>query len=114
MFFLNSLFVSVNLNLLSHEEEYSFTLPSAYARSIFTVPWVEFGDRVVIQCEKTGYHASVIFQTKPLIGGNAHRINSEVKNSLGDIICRISGEWNGILDFVYASVSISKGTIMST
>ena len=96
------------MNLLSHKEEYSFTLPSAYARSILTVPWVELGDRVVVQCKKTGYNASITFQTKPFYGGKLHRINAEVKNPLGEIICRVNGEWNGTLEFVYANVSMSS------
>ena len=29
------------LRLLEHGEEYVFTLPSAYARSILTLPWVD-------------------------------------------------------------------------
>uniref|UniRef100_A0A8C2JIC6 Secreted protein n=1 Tax=Cyprinus carpio TaxID=7962 RepID=A0A8C2JIC6_CYPCA len=31
------------LYLRDHGEEYVFTFPSAYARSILTVPWVELG-----------------------------------------------------------------------
>ena len=56
--------VSVKLNLVDLEEEYDFSLPSAYARSILTVPWVELGDKITINCQKTGYSASVIFHTK--------------------------------------------------
>ena len=57
-------YVSVKLNLVDLEEEYEFSLPSAYARSILTVPWVELGDKVTINCPKSGYSASVIFHTK--------------------------------------------------
>ena len=39
-------------------------MPSAYARSILTVPWVELGDKITITCQKTGYSAAVIFHTK--------------------------------------------------
>jgi hypothetical protein len=54
----------VKLKLLEFDEEYEFSLPSAYARSILTVPWVELGDRVTINCFNTNYSSSVIFHTK--------------------------------------------------
>lgn len=61
------------LRLLEHGEEYVFTLPSAYARSILTIPWVELGGKVSITCAKTGYSATVTFHTKPFYGGKVHR-----------------------------------------
>jgi len=60
----------VRLRLLSpagaHDspEDYEFSLPSVFARSILTVPWVELGDKVTIHCQQTGYSASVVFHTK--------------------------------------------------
>ena len=61
------------LYLLEHDEEYVFTLPCAYARSILTVPWVELGGKVTINCAKSGYSATVTFHTKPFYGGKVHR-----------------------------------------
>uniref|UniRef100_A0A3B5MRS5 Uncharacterized protein n=1 Tax=Xiphophorus couchianus TaxID=32473 RepID=A0A3B5MRS5_9TELE len=61
------------LCLLEHDEEYVFTLPCAYARSILTVPWVELGGKVSINCIKSGYSATVTFHTKPFYGGKVHR-----------------------------------------
>lgn len=61
------------LKLMEYGEEYVFTLPSAYARSILTVPWVELGGKVNITCAKTGYAATVTFHTKPFYGGKVHR-----------------------------------------
>lgn len=61
------------LCLLEHDEEYVFTLPCAYARSILTVPWVELGGKVSISCAKSGYSATVTFHTKPFYGGKVHR-----------------------------------------
>uniref|UniRef100_A0A3Q3E7Y5 Uncharacterized protein n=1 Tax=Hippocampus comes TaxID=109280 RepID=A0A3Q3E7Y5_HIPCM len=61
------------LTLLEHDEEYTFTLPCAYARSILTVPWVELGGKVNITCTKTGYAAVITFQTKPFYGGKLHK-----------------------------------------
>lgn len=61
------------LSLLEHGEEYTFSLPCAYARSILTVPWVELGGKVGVNCTKTGYSASITFHTKPFYGGKLHR-----------------------------------------
>uniref|UniRef100_A0A3B3ZN74 Uncharacterized protein n=1 Tax=Periophthalmus magnuspinnatus TaxID=409849 RepID=A0A3B3ZN74_9GOBI len=58
---------------LIHGEQYVFTLPCAYARSILTVPWVELGGKVSISCAQSGYSSSVTFHTKPFYGGKVHR-----------------------------------------
>ncbi|XP_017811495.3 oxysterol-binding protein-related protein 10 isoform X2 [Papio anubis] len=92
------------LRLLEHGEEYVFTLPSAYARSILTIPWVELGGKVSINCAKTGYSATVIFHTKPFYGGKVHRVTAEVKhNPTNTIVCKAHGEWNGTLEFTYSN-----------
>ncbi|XP_072304169.1 oxysterol-binding protein-related protein 10-like isoform X2 [Eucyclogobius newberryi] len=92
------------LYLLDHDEEYVFTLPSAYARSILTVPWVELGGKVSINCAKSGYSATVTFHTKPFYGGKVHRVTAEVKhNPTCTIVCKAQGEWNGTLEFTYSS-----------
>ncbi|XP_034985968.2 oxysterol-binding protein-related protein 10 isoform X1 [Zootoca vivipara] len=92
------------LYLLDHGEEYVFTLPCAYARSILTVPWVELGGKVNILCAKTGYSATVTFHTKPFYGGKVHRVTAEVKhNPTNTIVCKAQGEWNGTLEFTYSN-----------
>ncbi|KAM6899931.1 oxysterol-binding protein-related protein 10 [Xenentodon cancila] len=92
------------LYLLEHDEEYVFTLPSAYARSILTVPWVELGGKVSINCVKSGYSATVTFHTKPFYGGKVHRVTAEVKhNPTNTIVCKAQGEWNGTLEFTYSN-----------
>jgi len=63
-------FKSVRLRLLSPKgaggqtEDYEFSLPSVFARSILTIPWVELGDKVTVQCDRTGYSAGIVFHTK--------------------------------------------------
>jgi hypothetical protein len=52
------------LSLLDFEEEYIMTFPSAYGRSILTVPWFEIGGQVSISCPKTGFSANIEFLTK--------------------------------------------------
>ncbi|XP_013887065.1 oxysterol-binding protein-related protein 11 isoform X2 [Austrofundulus limnaeus] len=90
------------LHLLEHDEEYTFTLPCAYARSILTVPWVELGGKVNISCAKSGYSAVITFQTKPFYGGKLHKVTAEVKhNHTNAVVCRVQGEWNGVLEFSY-------------
>lgn len=92
------------LYLLEHDEEYTFTLPCAYARSILTVPWVELGGKVTINCAKSGYSAVITFQTKPFYGGKLHKVTAEVKhNSTNAMVCRVQGEWNGILEFSFTN-----------
>ena len=53
-----------SIYLLDRGEEYVCTFPSAYGRSILTVPWIELGGNVTISCAQTGYSASIDFQTK--------------------------------------------------
>ncbi|XP_041701163.1 oxysterol-binding protein-related protein 11 isoform X2 [Coregonus clupeaformis] len=90
------------LYLLEHDEEYTFTLPCAYARSILTVPWVELGGKVNVNCTKSGYSAVITFQTKPFYGGKLHKVTAEVKhNATNVVVCRVQGEWNGVLEFSY-------------
>uniref|UniRef100_UPI00398F6607 oxysterol-binding protein-related protein 10 isoform X2 n=1 Tax=Pristiophorus japonicus TaxID=55135 RepID=UPI00398F6607 len=92
------------LFLGEHDEEYVFTLPCAYARSILTVPWVELGGKVSINCAKSGYSAAVTFHAKPFYGGKVHRVTAEVKhNPTNTIVCKAQGEWNGTLEFTYSS-----------
>lgn len=79
---------------------FSFVVP----RSILTYPWVELGGKVNIACVKTGYNASVTFHTKPFYGGKLHRVTGEVKSvTSGRVICKVHGEWNGELEFLYTS-----------
>ncbi|XP_039706726.1 oxysterol-binding protein-related protein 11 [Pteropus medius] len=91
------------LSLLEHGEEYTFSLPCAYARSILTVPWVELGGKVSVNCVKTGYSANITFHTKPFYGGKLHRVTGEVKHNLNTVACRVQGEWNSVLEFTYSN-----------
>ncbi|GBM47279.1 Oxysterol-binding protein-related protein 11 [Araneus ventricosus] len=88
----------VSLHLLTFGETYVFTLPCAYLRCILTVPWIELGGRVPVTCAATGYNASITFQTKPQQSGIAHKVSGEIKN-MDEIVYRITGEWNNILQF---------------
>ncbi|XP_069693111.1 oxysterol-binding protein-related protein 11-like isoform X2 [Periplaneta americana] len=92
----------LSLHLCSHGEHYDFTLPSAHVRSLISVPWVELGGKVIINCQTTGYCASIIFHTKPFFGDKVHQVTAEVKNRSGIIMCKVQGEWNSHYEFTYA------------
>ncbi|RWS15459.1 oxysterol-binding protein-related protein 9-like isoform X3 [Dinothrombium tinctorium] len=94
-----------SIYLLDRGEEYTCTFPSAYGRSILTVPWVELGGAVAINCPQTGYSANIEFLTKPFYGGKKHRICGEILNSSKKPIMSINGEWNGVM---YAKKSNGK------
>ena len=46
-------------------------------------------------------------QFQPFYGGKLHRTTAEVKNPSGDVINRVSGEWNGALEFTYDNVGLT-------
>ncbi|XP_063957102.1 oxysterol-binding protein-related protein 11-like isoform X1 [Lytechinus pictus] len=91
------------VHVLEHGETYTLTFPNAYGRSILTIPWMELGGKVLIQCAKSNYSASIVFHTKPFYGGKVHRLTAEVKNPASQTICKVNGEWNGTLEFNYSS-----------
>ncbi|XP_055342581.1 oxysterol-binding protein-related protein 10-like [Paramacrobiotus metropolitanus] len=96
------------LSVIQYGEEYTFTLPSAYARSILTVPWCELGGKVQLECKKSGYSAEVVFHTKPFYGGKLHRVTADVVNPQGKVACKVSGEWNGSFEFAMTNESQNK------
>ncbi|KAG0728720.1 Oxysterol-binding protein-related protein 10 [Chionoecetes opilio] len=105
--------MSVGVNLVGDitvvlgkvQESYSLAMPSAYARSILTEPWVELGGRVNISSPESGCQAFIIFHTKPFYGGKLHRVTAEVKDSDTATLMRVQGEWDGLMEFSYANGS---------
>lgn len=93
----------ITLVLGKMKESYSLAMPSAYARSILTEPWVELGGRVNISSPESGCQAVIVFHTKPFYGGKLHRVTAEVKNSSGATLTRVQGEWDSVLEFSYAN-----------
>ncbi|XP_015792851.1 oxysterol-binding protein-related protein 9 isoform X1 [Tetranychus urticae] len=86
-----------SIYLLDKGEEYIITFPSAYGRSILTVPWIELGGSVSVTCPQSGYHANIDFLTKPFYGGKKHRVTGEILNPSKKVIMTLSGEWNGVM-----------------
>lgn len=85
------------IKLLKHNETYTCTFPSAYGRSILTVPWVELGGSVTISCKATNYTANIEFLTKPFYGGKKHRVSGEILRPNKQSFLTIDGEWNGVM-----------------
>ncbi|XP_012215655.1 oxysterol-binding protein-related protein 9 isoform X2 [Linepithema humile] len=87
------------VNVLQYGEEYLLTFPNGYGRSILTIPWIELGGTVTINCIQTGYHATVEFLTKPFYGGKRNRITCQAFQA-GDKkpFLVINGEWNGAME----------------
>ena len=54
----------VILKLDKLNEEYMITLPSCYARSIVTKPWLELGDKCFISCSQSGFFSAIEFLVK--------------------------------------------------
>jgi len=102
------------INLSKHNETYVCTFPSAYGRSILTVPWVELGGSVTISCEQTGYSASIEFVTKPFYGGKRHRVMGEILRPNRESFMTIDGEWNGCIYYSRPPDSGGKQVFVDT
>lgn len=87
------------VNVLQHGEEYVLTFPNGYGRSILTIPWIELGGTVTINCVQTGYHATVEFLTKPFYGGKRNRITCQAFQAADKKpFLIINGEWSGVME----------------
>ncbi|KPJ03194.1 Oxysterol-binding protein-related protein 9 [Papilio xuthus] len=87
------------VTLLDHGEEYTVTFPNGYGRSILTVPWIELGGSVCIECPQTGHKANIEFLTKPFYGGKKHRVTCEVfAANEKKPYYTAQGEWNTRMD----------------
>lgn len=66
-----------------------------FFRSILTIPWIELGGTVTVECAATGHKATIEFLTKPFYGGKRNRVTCEVFGP-GDKkpFVTAQGEWN--------------------
>ncbi|XP_072378379.1 oxysterol-binding protein-related protein 9 isoform X1 [Diabrotica undecimpunctata] len=88
------------VNVIDYDEEYILTFPNGYGRSILTIPWIELGGTVTINCPKTGYNCNIEFITKPFYGNKKNRITAEVFGpDEKKPFLTVSGEWSGIMDY---------------
>ncbi|CRK98250.1 CLUMA_CG011612, isoform A [Clunio marinus] len=97
------------VTLCDLNEEYILTFPNGYGRSILTVPWIELGGNVTINCPKTGYHAEIDFLTKPFYGGKRNKIQGEVYSpNEKKSFLSIYGEWSGLMEAKWNDGTKSK------
>eukprot|EP00117_Sycon_ciliatum_P032512 scpid49945/ scgid25193/ Oxysterol-binding protein-related protein 11 len=86
------------LTVSAHNEDYIFTFPSVYCRSILTNPWLEFNGRVKVTCPQSAYQATITFPAKPSYGDEYNKVSAEIRPQAGSAaVCKISGRWDGIL-----------------
>ena len=71
------------LTLLDHNEEYVVSFPSGFARSILTVPWVELGGKININCPQTNYTAQIEFKCKQFFSSDVNKVFTGFFLSLG-------------------------------
>ncbi|XP_059151876.1 oxysterol-binding protein-related protein 9-like isoform X2 [Physella acuta] len=92
------------LSVIDYDEDYTLSFPSAYGRSILTVPWVELGGKININCAKTGFSALVEFHTKPFYGSKKHKVTAQIfePNEKKPFV-NIEGEWNDVMYAKWAS-----------
>lgn len=77
-----------------------------------TVPWIELGGNVTINCPKTGYHAEIDFLTKPFYGGKRNKIQGEIyaPNEKKSFLS-IYGEWSGLMEAKWNDGTKSKAEV---
>ncbi|XP_037527302.1 oxysterol-binding protein-related protein 11 isoform X2 [Rhipicephalus sanguineus] len=90
----------VELRLLSSGEAYSIGLPTMYWRSLLSEPYIELGGRITVACGDAV--APITFHTKPFYGGKLHCVSGEAKSATGEMVCKVSGEWDTRLELQYA------------
>ncbi|VDK33954.1 unnamed protein product [Taenia asiatica] len=95
----------VVLKLGEHNEDYIFSLPTAYGRSILTVPWFELGGTVSVECPQSGYSASIRFHTKSINANRLHQVTAEMfapttSGRSKKPVLTVTGRWNATMEFV--------------
>ena len=80
------------MKLLDHDEEYVCSFPSGFGRSILTVPWVELGGKVSVNCPQTGYAANIEFKCKQFFSSDVNKVWSLIEYSENLVQLSI-GQW---------------------
>lgn len=103
------------VSVLDYDEEYFLTFPNGYGRSILTVPWIELGGTVKIECPKTGYNCTIEFITKPFYGNKKNRITAEVCGpEEKKPFLTVSGEWNGVMEYKWTEKETEEQVDVNT
>ncbi|VDM31182.1 unnamed protein product [Hydatigera taeniaeformis] len=95
----------VVLKLGEHDEDYIFSLPTAYGRSILSVPWFELGGNIAVECPQSGYSASIRFHTKSINSNRLHQVSAEMfapttAGGQKKPVVTVLGHWNSTMKLV--------------
>ena len=93
------------LKLEKNNEEYHMTFPKFYTRSIVTNPWIELGDSCTVTCAQTGFKGNIEFEVKSFYGEKINQVFAEIKNKNDDVICKVKGEWDCKMDYIFVTES---------
>lgn len=82
-----------------------------FYRSILTVPWIELGGTVTVECAASGHKGTIEFLTKPFYGGKRNRVSCEVFGP-GDKkpFLTAQGEWNTHMEMKWTETGVSFNT----
>ena len=85
---------NITVTLLNLGEEYVVTLPYAHCKGILYGKMnSEFGGKIKIKCEKTGYTTEVEFKLKSFFGGTMNELSGRIL--LGQrVLGTLSGHWD--------------------
>nr|XP_039260718.1 oxysterol-binding protein-related protein 8-like [Styela clava] len=87
---------TVSLTLLHKREEYILTMPYAHCKGfLYGSMTMEFGGKVDITCQKTGYSTEIEYKLKPFFGGSdsSNRINGRILHGKKNL-ATIQGFWD--------------------
>ena len=98
---------NVIVTLLTFGEEYVVTLPYAHCKGIlYGKMTMEFGGKVKIHCEKTGYATEMEFKLKGMFGRRMNEITGRIL--LGQrVLGTLSGTWDQAVQFT----DLNKGVV---
>ncbi|XP_077995083.1 oxysterol-binding protein-related protein 8-like isoform X2 [Glandiceps talaboti] len=88
---------TAKLSMITRGEDYLITMPYAYCKGIlYGTLTMEYGGKIAIECEKTGYKVDMEFKLKPLLGSSDSVNHIVGKIKLGkETIANIDGRWDG-------------------
>eukprot|EP00761_Pharyngomonas_kirbyi_P012103 gb/GECH01012130.1/.p1 GENE.gb/GECH01012130.1/~~gb/GECH01012130.1/.p1 ORF type:complete len:390 (+),score=81.33 gb/GECH01012130.1/:1-1170(+) len=87
----------VKIHFERHNETYTATWPSIYARGILLgTLLMEMGDDIKITSD-SGYSCDLTFKTKGIFGGEYSLIDGKVKDANGKVTHTLKGKWNEVI-----------------
>ncbi|KAI1282071.1 Oxysterol-binding protein-related protein 8 [Halotydeus destructor] len=87
---------TARLSLLTRGEDYTLTMPYAHCKGILMGNLsLEYGGKVEIRCDKTGYYTEMEFKLKPFLGGSEYSNLLVGKIKLGkETLASVDGHWD--------------------